>query len=209
MANVKISGLPEASAGTVLNTDTIVGVFNGITKKCKLSSINLDLLSDGTNYKRTTAAGAADANAIGALIKIANNKLFINAEGTGFEYSTGVKIGSFTHNLSSTAKQSITGIGFKPSEIWFFYGGNEFGNAGNMLSIGVDCTSGKAQIAHYESSSFTSSSDYSIMLFSTSPSFQVCGYASSFDSDGFSLYWVIGYGTPPSQSITIKYLARR
>ena len=45
MANVKISGLPEASAGTVLNTDTIVGVFNGITKKCKLSSINLDLLS--------------------------------------------------------------------------------------------------------------------------------------------------------------------
>ena len=66
MANVKISGLPEASAGTVLSTDTIVGVFNGITKKCKLSSINLDLLSDGTNYKRTTAAGAADANAIAA-----------------------------------------------------------------------------------------------------------------------------------------------
>ena len=52
MANVKISGLPEASAGTVLNTDTIVGVFNGITKKCKLSSINLDVLSDGTNYAR-------------------------------------------------------------------------------------------------------------------------------------------------------------
>ena len=52
MANVKISELPEASAGTVLSTDTIVGVFNGITKKCKLSSINLDVLSDGTNYAR-------------------------------------------------------------------------------------------------------------------------------------------------------------
>ena len=55
MANVKISQLPEASAGTVLNTDTIVGVFNGITKKCKLSSINLDLLTDGTNRKALSA----------------------------------------------------------------------------------------------------------------------------------------------------------
>ena len=55
MANVKISGLPEASAGTVLSTDTIVGVFNGITKKCKLSSINLDLLTDGTTRKAVSA----------------------------------------------------------------------------------------------------------------------------------------------------------
>ena len=62
MANVKISGLPEASAGTVLNTDTIVGVFNGITKKCKLSSINLDVLSDGTNYKRISATKATKIN---------------------------------------------------------------------------------------------------------------------------------------------------
>ena len=63
MANVKISGLPEASAGTVLNTDTIVGVFNGITKKCKLSSINLDLLSDGTNYARILKDRAIVLNA--------------------------------------------------------------------------------------------------------------------------------------------------
>ena len=55
MANVKISELPEASAGTVLSTDTIVGVFNGITKKCKLSSINLDLLTDGTTRKAVSA----------------------------------------------------------------------------------------------------------------------------------------------------------
>jgi len=55
MANVKISQLPEASAGTVLSTDTIVGVFNGITKKCKLSSINLDLLTDGTTRKAVSA----------------------------------------------------------------------------------------------------------------------------------------------------------
>jgi len=45
-----------------LNTDTIVGVFNGITKKCKLSSINLDLLSDGTNYKRISATKATKIN---------------------------------------------------------------------------------------------------------------------------------------------------
>ena len=63
MANVKISGLPEASAGTVLNTDTIVGVFNGITKKCKLSSINLDLLSDGTTYARILKDRAIVLNA--------------------------------------------------------------------------------------------------------------------------------------------------
>ena len=62
MANVKISELPEASAGTVLSTDTIVGVFNGITKKCKLSSINLDVLSDGTTYKRIQAAKANAIN---------------------------------------------------------------------------------------------------------------------------------------------------
>ena len=62
MANVKISQLPEASAGTVLDTDTIVGVFNGITKKCKLSSINLDVLNDGTNYKRISATKATKIN---------------------------------------------------------------------------------------------------------------------------------------------------
>ena len=55
MANVKISQLPEASAGTVLNTDTIVGVFNGITKKCILRRINLDLLTDGTTRKAISA----------------------------------------------------------------------------------------------------------------------------------------------------------
>ncbi len=147
MANVKISGLPEASAGTVLNTDTIVGVFNGITKKCELSSINLDLLSDGTNYKRISAtkatkinggtfseddladgtsykriqAAKADAlNTLGSLI--ANYQVFVKGNASGLEYHKGyysAKVITFAPDgyPTSGANVSYTGIGFKPSRM--------------------------------------------------------------------------------------------
>lgn len=51
----------------------------------------------------------------------ANYKAFMNSAGNQFEWATGIKIGTFTIDLSAdSADVAYTGIGFKPSVVMFF-----------------------------------------------------------------------------------------
>ena len=66
----------------------------------------------------------------------ANLKLFINAAGNANEYASGIKLGSFTIDVSTTGNQSVTGVGFKPALVELLYG------IDNTINMGISRTDG-------------------------------------------------------------------
>jgi hypothetical protein len=64
------------------------------------------------------ATGVLSATALGA----ANLKFFINAAGAAPEWSKGIKLSVYTHDVSITGNQTLTGAGFLPTlaRILFF-----------------------------------------------------------------------------------------
>jgi hypothetical protein len=158
-----------------------------------------DDIADGTSYKRIqaakvdainnetrlpTVAGTADANLIGALSKIANAKLFVNAAGNGFEYAKGIKVIFTTRDISITGTQSITGAGFKPS--WAIALSTVTNTA--MLSIGL-CDGTNSAIILQNGAGICDGGGGLFIDIVVNESNYAYANLTSFDSDGATLTW--------------------
>jgi len=113
--------------------------------------------------------------------------------------------GSFTHDLSSTETQSITGLGFKPSKLILMACVD---SALFQLSMGMD--NGTIHSALFDRGAAVdntwgiTASSYSIFINVGSGVFS-SAYVSSFDNDGFTLTW--GKTGSPTGTVTVFYLA--
>lgn len=163
-------------------------------------------------HKATHATGGSDALSpadIGALSAAgisANKKLFGNADGTAPEWSTGIKIGTFTRDTSlASGTQAITGVGFKPSHVIFL--ANTFNTP--EASVGFDSGTIAYELDSYGAvvaGNWLIHSFGSIFLLQGDSIFY-SGRISSFDTDGFTITWTkTGAKTGTG---TIAYLACR
>jgi len=114
----------------------------------------------------------------------ANTKLFMNAGATAPEWAAGVKIGTFTRDISiDDSDSSYTGVGFKPSCIYI-----QHAFAGYGHSVGVDDgTNHYCSGVLYDSASFVSGIHCIYNQNSAATSY--AGVIKSFDSDGFTITW--------------------
>lgn len=195
----------KINAGTFSEDDIADGTSYKRVQAAKADKINggtysEDDIADGTTYKRIqaakadainnetrlpTALGTADANLIGALSKVANNKLFVNAAGNGFEYAGGMKFISTTWDLSVGGTQAITGIGFKPS--WGVV--LSLVMASTRVAIGIFSNSGASTL--YQISGGTwGRVEYHINELYTDVSNETGAAIQSLDSDGLTLNWL-------------------
>jgi len=168
--------------------------------KINAGTYSEDDLADGTSYARVlkaladainnetrlpTALGTSDANLIGALSKVANNKLFVNAAGNGFEYAGGMKFISTTWDLSVGGTQAITGIGFKPS--WGVI--LSLVTASTRVAIGTFSNSG-ASTLYQISGGIWGRVEYRINELYTDVSNETGAAIQSLDNDGLTLNWL-------------------
>ena len=141
-----------------------------------------------TTYTTGDLPYASAAATIAKLSVVANAKVFGNAAGTAPEYATGIKLGSFTRDISiASGTQQITGVGFKPSLVAFF--ANVSGNA--ATSIGA--TDGVTKAAVYNRHNVVANTWYSVIGYFTSlamtGSDEYDASAITLDADGFTITW--------------------
>ncbi len=201
LANILI----DLSSGSYVYTLTDERVYcDGLVSKAIIAKLNAgtyseDDIADGTSYRRIqaakadainnesrlpTALGTADANLIGALSKIANAKLFVNAAGNGFEYAPGVKVIEATRDMTvASGTQSITGIGFKPSAIILL----ATIGASAKMSIGIGTALNSLQICGYSTGYYTYANGIALLRIDAS-NYNFANLI-SMDSDGFTLDW--------------------
>jgi len=205
-------GGANAQAQALLNRTKYIydNFFNRLTQ-------TLDNVPEGTSYKRVqaaladainnetrlpTALGTADANLIGALTKIANAKLFINAAGNGFDYSNGIKFLTATRDMATASgSQAITGTGFKPSALIIFA---EIAPTAKA-SWGLSDASNRAALFIY-GSNFNDSNNVVVYLKTDDSNYNYAALA-SMDSGGFTLNWTkVGSqtGTAYMKILTIR-----
>jgi len=155
-----------------------------------------DGLEEGTTYKRIlaafanainnesrlpTALGTADINLIGALSKVADKKLFVNAAGTGFEYASGIAILSSSRDLSlASGDVAYTGLGFRPSVILFI------SVTGSVAGFAVGLDRQAARFAVDAAGNYTTA--YSIQCIASSGNYQGA-FIKSMDANGYTLTW--------------------
>lgn len=127
--------------------------------------------------------------ASGALARMAKGtadyKLFMNAGATAPEWAVGMKIVSFTRDLSSAGgDQSITGVGFKGSHAIFL---STLDNSTLIANIGLDDGVSPGRLT-YSGSSWWVITGTSLMGYVASGTYQ-SGLVSSWDADGFTITW--------------------
>lgn len=146
-------------------------------------------------------------NLLTVLSGLSNLKRFMNDDGTDQEWDIGIKIGSFTIDTATlSGSQSITGVGFKPSNVIFLASISltaqmsiGFDNGVNAYSIYQDATAGADRVDR--------TVNRSIRLEQVSGSIYYLGYISSLDSDGFTITWT--KGGAKTGTATIFYIAFR
>jgi len=155
--------------------------------------------ADGDIYYR--AAGALARLAKGA----ANYKLFMNAGATAPEWASGVKIGTFTRDMSlSSGDVAYSGVGFKPSAVIFI---SAPGVVAHSISVGFDDGTGHYAVFGWgaaTSLSITASSSISLI---EAAGDQQTAIIKTLDADGFTLTWT--KAGSPTQTGTMAYLAIR
>jgi hypothetical protein len=127
-----------------------------------------------------TAAGKPGRLTKGA----ANHKMFMNAAGTTPEWAAGIKIGTFTIDLSTTGDQAVTSVGFKPAlvELWF--------GLDNTQCVGQSMYNGSVSYILFDLRGGTAG-NYGVL--STKAAYRTDGTNTSYvvykslDADGFAL----------------------
>lgn len=120
-------------------------------------------------------------------------------------YTAHYKVGSFTRNTTvASGTQSITSIGFKPSEVDFIASGQP----GNFFSTGYDDGVNSVVLANYTpSGKFYIITGLSIWAVNDSSN-QYYAHVQSMDTDGFTLVWTKA-GNPLLGTMTVGYNAKR
>jgi len=164
----------------------------------------IDKVSAAANLTaEALAVGADGAKGVKALaLGAANLKLFMNAAGTANEYASGIKIGTFTHDVSTTTgDKAITGVGFKPSAIIFV---GTLAGYGTMIGFD-DATTRLATLTYGTTPTYNVNTSYSLWI--SDGTNTVTGVVKSLDSDGFTL--TITKANSPTGTATFGYLAFR
>jgi hypothetical protein len=158
-------------------------------------SISVSSDADGDIWYR--ASGAVARLAKGA----ANTKLFMNAGATAPSWATGMKVGSFTRDLTAGAGNvAYTGVGFKPSAVILFAAG------GNTTMGFDDGTNRFTLVGTTAAGDFTYDVSNALWFFQGAGTNQKVTVA-SFDSDGFTLAYT--KAGSPTGTAGIGYLAFR
>jgi hypothetical protein len=178
------------------------------TKVDGTSIVNASIATDVTwaaagDLVQGTGNDTAAVLALGA----ANLKAFVNAGATAVEWAGGIKIGSFTRDVSTASgTQAITGVGFKPSHIVFMACKD---NVVGEMSIGFD--DGTTHVCIYDDygtnvHTWTSNATKSIIVLVTATDNNTA-YVSAIGADGFTLTWTkVG---SPTGTEKLFYLAFR
>lgn len=129
------------------------------------------------------------------------------SSGKGIDGGLRFKTEDFTHDISVTGAQAITGVGFKPSAVIFL--ANKATEALNT-SWGVDdgSVSNALALFDYDATSHSSTNNNgSIKLVTLAGVTEATAYISSMDSDGFTLTW--SKTGSPTGNCQVKFLALR
>jgi hypothetical protein len=199
----QISGSDARQRGTVITGNT-VGAFNSSST----------LTASGYDKKAAIQADSGDSVAIAAVIVgnyiDGNNAGGITPSGTAYEIAcntSGVEIGdnrirgtltqqrtarmkkvNATRDMTTaTGTQAVTGVGFKPSYIHFYYGVTDATYGG----VGVaDTSNGAAFVSRHAvtTDSFVTDGTNSIVVFQTAGN-EYLGVLQSMDEDGFTISW--------------------
>ena len=137
---------------------------------------------------------------------LADKRLFGNAAGNAPEWTTGIKIGTFTRDTAAaTGTQAVTGVGFKPSNIIFIGGVT----ASTQISIGIDDGTVHYSLVNIEGETATHwalNSTRSIAIIQAA-GINYHGNIDSLDSDGFTITWT--KAGEKTGTATIYYMAFR
>jgi len=190
----------ESKVGTFITDATPTAVVLKLMAKTDGDVVWFDGVKV-TEGKQAHAFNIAEA-ALGA----ANMAQFMNAAGTGPEWSRGVKIGSFTRDTGAASGDvAYTGVGFKPSQIIFIGCENTINS---KHSIGFDdgtnhwCYQG----VYSTPGLLVSDATVSILLQQDAGRLQK-GLIKTFDADGFTITWTLL--SDPSGNALVTYIAFR
>jgi len=198
----KVDG--AAASGANADITSMTGLDDGGIPVAKVadamkddgSNLAIGADADGDTYHRS--GGVLARLAKGA----ANFKMFMNAAGTVPEWAAGIKIGSFTRDLTAASGDaSITGVGFKPSNVIFISGWNN-----NSFAVGFD--NGASAVHGVVASSCFHGTVASIRFLTSANTDATNGKIKSLDSDGFTVTYTLS-NSQSGQTGTIYYIAFR
>lgn len=119
-----------------------------------------------------------------------------------------VYVGSFTKTISdASVNASITGVGFRPTSIEFF-GAVDTTNERFMGLACVGASGLQNRCLTVDASGVNTNSADCIRLIRSSAGNEQKATVISMDVDGFGLAW-IKVGTPPGNSLTVNFIARK
>lgn len=136
-------------------------------------------------YRLAASSGATEATPeIISPDTNAGNKRWVLQNGNGK-----MKVGSFTATSSASPIEAVTGVGFQPAVVLFFYAYST-----SVWSVGIDDSTAHCAVG-ISGGSAINSGDYSIIHRNS--------YINSMDSDGFTIRRVSSSSLAP----TVYYLA--
>lgn len=135
--------LATLTAGEKIAITNAAGTITVATTGAAASGANVDITSlAGLTTLLTFAQGG-----IGPL-GAADTKIFVNAAGTLAEWAIGIKLLSFTRDISTAnGTQAVTGVGFKPSHAIFITA--VASTPSDLSSIGIDNSTIQAALTNY------------------------------------------------------------
>lgn len=182
-------------SNTVWQMQSQLAIPGDVTAVANITDNALVLGDGGAKGVKALTLGAADL------------KLFMNAAGNANEYASGMKIGTFTIDISTTGTQAVTGVGFKGSHVEFI----GLIDDSNYTFWGFDDSSLHYSFADAEaiaSGTYHYSSSKSIAVYvSAAYADYFTAYVSSWDADGFTLIKA-KTGTPTSTLQVIYKILR-
>jgi len=159
-----------------------------------------------------TAGDMLYASAPTSLAKLAagtaNFKMFMNAAGGAPEWASGVKVGALSpaRDLSAASGDvSYTGVGFKPSLIFFF--GGVHTTQGTMSAGFSNGTAHEGVFLYLDTTLKTGVNSAAAINIHTSAADAQTAIVKSFDADGFTLTWT--KASSPTGTTIINYIALR
>ena len=163
-------------------------------------------IADGKTITCTQDTSLDEAVAMSSKMTLAlgaaNLKAFVNAAGTAAEWASGIKLGSFTRDMTAVGGAvAYTGVGFKPSAILFF------GNIGGTYAQTIGIDNGTTKFCVYYSAADTTANTVSYSIAAYPSGAGQLGLISAIGADGFTITWT--KDGSPTGTLQIFYIAFR
>ena len=204
------SGTSGIGADFVSDTAYDTTSWDGVTAIAPSKNAVRDEFEKQFRAILTTAGDIGYASAANTLARLAkgatDTKLFMNATGTAPEWTSGIKLGTFSRDTSiATGTQAVSGVGFKPSHIIFLA---NVGLITPQVSIGFSNGVVNYLIADAYANTIGTwtNAAYALYLLQTAAIYYL-GSITAIGADGFTVTWTkVGAKTGTA---TIYYMAFR